>query len=301
MSYHIHPSETFTKEFRAVGSEQLELAIAALTERPKGLLEAIHDARKCFKRLRSLYRLAATAAPAFRQAENTRIREMAKTLSTFRDTTALVEVIQYLHHHAENNDEHAVLKRTDKILTARRDMLSADERPVEESVAKAIATCGQALEAISHVTFSDDGDKAAKHLAEGWCRMLKRAAAACEACGETTDAHVFHELRKRSQDYRYSLDLLQPLWPSAMHAKRVEATELVDLLGHHNDLALLSSLVNEQQDLFGRSEDLAHLLSVVISRQETLRTAIMRLAVSVFRDDPRDESRKIRLLWQAAA
>jgi len=36
MSYHIDPSENFTKEIRAVGSEQLNLAIAALTEPPKG-------------------------------------------------------------------------------------------------------------------------------------------------------------------------------------------------------------------------------------------------------------------------
>ncbi len=78
---------------------------------------------------------------------------MAKTLSTFRDATALVEVSQYLRDHAENNEERAALKRIGKMLTARRDRLAADEKPLEESVAKAIATCGQALEALSHVTF----------------------------------------------------------------------------------------------------------------------------------------------------
>ncbi|MEK1926595.1 MAG: CHAD domain-containing protein, partial [Rhizobium giardinii] len=87
----------------------------------------------------------------------------------------------------------------------------------------------------------------------------------------------------------------------AMHAKRVEATEIVDLLGHHNDLALLTSLVNEQPDLFGKSEDLVHLLSAVITRQEALRKSAVAAAGSVFRDDPVDESRKIRLLWQDEA
>jgi CHAD domain-containing protein len=301
MSYHIQPSENFTQEFKAVGTEQLELAIAALTERPDGLLEAIHDARKHFKRLRSLYRLAATDAPAFRQAENARIRDMARTLSTFRDATALVEVSEYLQGHAENNEERAALKRIGKILTTRRDRLAADEKPIEESVAKAIATCGQAAEALSHVTFEDNGNRSAKLLANSWRRMLKRAAAARRACGDTTDAHLFHELRKRCQDYRYYLDLLQPLWPSAMHAKRVEVTEVVDLLGHHNDLALLSSLVNEQPHLFGRSEDLAHLLSAVISRQEALRKPILEAAEQVLREKPMAESRKIKLLWRDAA
>ncbi len=301
MSYHIHPSENFAQEFKAVGTEQLELAITALTERPDGVLEAIHDARKCFKRLRSLYRLAATDAPAFRQAENARIREMSRTLSPFRDATALVEVSEYLQRHAENTEERAALKRIGKILTARRDRLAADDKPIEESVAKAIATCGQAVEAFSHVAFEDDGNRSAKHLAKGWRRMLKRAAAARRACGDTTDAHLFHELRKRCQDYRYYLDLLQPLWPSALHAKRVEVIEVVDLLGHHNDLALLSSLVNEQPDLFGRSEDLAHLLSAVISRQEALRKPILEAAEQVLREKPMAESRKIKLLWRDAA
>lgn len=301
MSFHIHPSENFVQEFKAVGTEQLDLAIAALTERPDGLLEAIHEARKHFKRLRSLYRLAATDAPAFRQAENARIRDMAKTLSPFRDATALVEVGDYLQRHAENGEERAALKRIGKILAARRDRLAADEKAIEESVAKAIATCGQALEALSHVTFEDDGNRSAKHLAKGWRRMLKHAAAAREACKDTTDAHLVHELRKRCQDYRYYLDLLQPLWPSAMHAKRVEVTEVVDLLGHYNDLALLSSLINEQPELFGKSEDLAHLLSAVITRQEALRKATLDTAEQVFREKPMDESRKIKLLWRDAA
>ncbi len=301
MSYHIRPSESFTEEFKAVGTEQLNLAIAVLTERPDGLVEAIHDARKNFKRLRSLYRLAADDVPAFRRTENARIRNMARTLSTFRDATALVEVSRYLIANAESGDERAALKRVSKVLTARRDERAADGKPIEESVAAAIATCGRALEALSRVTFEDNGSTGAKRIAKGWCKALERAVAARAACENTTDAHLFHELRKRGQDYRLYLDLLQRLWPSAMHAKRVEATEMVDLLGHHNDLALLASLVNEQPHLFGKSEDLAYLLSAVITRQEALREAALKLADSVFRDEPENESRKIRLLWKDAA
>ncbi|MBP1859167.1 CHAD domain-containing protein [Rhizobium herbae] len=301
MSYHIRPSENFTEEFKAVGVEQLKLAITVLTERPDGLVEAIHDARKNFKRLRSLYRLAAADVPAFRRTENARIRNMARTLSAFRDATALVEVSQYLIRNAENGEERAALKRIAKVLAARSDERAADGKPVEESVAAAIATCGRALEALSRITFEDGRSAGAKRIGKGWRKALERAATARAACENTTDAHLFHELRKRGQDYRLYLDLLQRLWPSAMHAKRVEATEMVDLLGHHNDLALLASLVNEQPHLFGKSEDLAYLLSAVITRQEALREAALKLADSVFRDDPKAESRKIRLLWKDAA
>jgi CHAD domain-containing protein len=300
MSYHIRPSEHFTAEFKAVGTEQLTLAITALTDRPQGLPEAVHEARKNFKRLRSLYRLAAADIPAFRRSENARIRNMARALSTSRDATALVEVSQYLLDHAENSDERAALKRIGKVLTARRDERAAEGSQLEECVAAAIATCGRALDALSRITFQEGGKKGARRIAKGWRKALERAAAARQACADTTDAHLFHELRKRSQDYRFYLDILQRLWPSAMHAKRVEVTKIVDLLGHHNDLALLASLVDEQPHLLGKSEDVAYLLSAVITRQRILREAALTVAASAFRDDPKAESRKIRLLWQDA-
>ncbi|MDW5314692.1 CHAD domain-containing protein [Rhizobium sp. PL01] len=300
MSYHIRPSEHFTAEFKAVGTEQLTLAVTALTDRPQGLPEAVHEARKNFKRLRSLYRLAAADIPAFRRSENARIRNMARTLSTSRDATALVEVSRHLLDHAENNDERAALKRIGKVLTARRDERAAEGSQLEECVAAAISTCGRALDALSRITFQDGGKKGARRIAKGWRKALERAAAALQACADTTDAHLFHELRKRSQDYRFYLDILQRLWPSAMHAKRVEVTKIVDLLGHHNDLALLASLVDEQPHLLGKSEDVAYLLSAVITRQKILREQALTVAASAFRDDPKAESRKIRLLWQDA-
>jgi CHAD domain-containing protein len=300
MSYHIRPSEHFTEEFKAVGTEQLTLAMAALTDRPQGLPEAIHDARKNFKRLRSLYRLAAADIPAFRRSENARIRNMSRTLSTSRDATALVEVSRYLLEHAESNDERTALKRIGNVLTARRDEHAAEGNQLEESVAAAISTCGRAADSLSRITFEDGGKQGAKRIGKGWRKALERAAAARQACADTTDAHLFHELRKRSQDYRFYLDILQRLWPSAMHAKRVEVTKVVDLLGHHNDLALLASLVDEQPHLFGKSEDIAYLLSAVINRQKILREQALTVAASVFRDDPKAESRKIRRLWRDA-
>ncbi|WP_426229941.1 CHAD domain-containing protein [Pararhizobium sp. DWP3-4] len=238
--------------------------------------------------------------PAFRRSENVRIRNMARTLSTSRDATALVEVSLYLLDHAGNTDERAALKRIGKLLTARRDEQVAEGNQLEEGVAAAISTCGRALDSLSRITFQDGSKKGAKRLAKGWRKALERVAVAQQACTDTTDAHLFHELRKRSQDYRFYLDMLQRLWPSAMHAKRIEVTKVVDLLGHHNDLALLASLVDEQPQLFGKSEDVAYLLSAVITRQKILREQALTVAASVFRDDPKTESRRIKLLWRDA-
>ncbi|KQS89629.1 MULTISPECIES: CHAD domain-containing protein [unclassified Rhizobium] len=301
MGYRIRPSERFSEEFKAAGAEQLDEAIAVLTTHPEGMLEAIHAARKNFKKLRSLYRLVADDVPVFRDRENARIRNMARTLSALRDATALVEVSRYLLEHARNDDERVMLERVKKILSDHFKDNEGATTEIAESVASAIATCSQALEALSRVDFKGGKKRDETRIDKGWRTLLKRARAAWRACENTTDTHLFHELRKRGQDYRHYLSLLRDLWPSAMHAKRVAASEMVDLLGHHNDLALLTSFANAHPHLFTRSEDIAHLLSAVIARQEALRQSALQLADEVFLDRPRDEARRIALLWRNAA
>jgi hypothetical protein len=85
-----------------------------------------------------------------------------------------------------------------------------------------------------------------------------------------------------------------------MQAKRADAKELVDVLGHLNDLATMTSLINEQPELAGDSQNQAHLLSAVIARQEELRQEVLQRAETVFLDEPERESKTIEMLWLEA-
>ncbi|MGO4620842.1 CHAD domain-containing protein [Ensifer sp. 2YAB10] len=297
MTYAFRPGRPFTDDFRAIAAEQLTQAVMTLEDRPGGLHEAIHEARKNFKRLRSLYRFVAADAPQFQKQENARIREMARNLSIVRDAAALVENAHYLRAAACNEEEERALTHVCERLTTRRDGIAARETDIEDRVAGTIVNCEQALQALAHVSFDDRRSKTAARLTKGWRRTLKRAARAKEACGASTDADPFHELRKRAQDYRMHLGLMRETWPSAMQAKRNEAKMLVDTLGHLNDLAVMIQLVNEDPALAGNSQDQAHLIAAVIARQETLRDEALALAATVFQERPDEESRTIRLLW----
>lgn len=94
------------------------------------------------------------------------------------------------------------------------------------------------------------------------------------------------------------LALLREAWPSGMRAKRAEASDLVDVLGHLNDIAELMSLVDERPDLAGNSRE--HFLSNVAARQDALRREALKRADAVFLDRPRRESRTLELLWLEA-
>lgn len=301
MTYAFNPGRPFTEDFRAIGTEQIERAVAVLEDQPAGVHEAIHDARRNFKRLRSLYRLVACDAARFQKQENARIREMARNLSTVRDAAALVENANYLRTHAASEEQQVALDKVCSILAARRDRIAEGETDLNGKIESTIVSCEKSLAALARVDFDNRRRKSAARLEKGWRRALQRAARARTACETGTDAVFFHELRKRAQDYRMHLALLREVWPSAMQAKRLDAKELVDVLGHLNDLSTMTSLINEQPDLAGGSQNQAHLLSAVIARQEELREEALHRAEAVFLDEPKRESRTVEMLWLEAA
>ncbi|MCA1491941.1 CHAD domain-containing protein [Sinorhizobium alkalisoli] len=300
MTYAFDPAHPFTEDFRAIAAEQIGCALAVLEEQPAGMHEAIHDARKNFKRLRALYRLVACDAALFQKQENARIREMARNLSIVRDAAALVENANYLRAHAASEEQQVALDKVCAILAIRRDRIAAEETDLERKICVTIAGCEAALAALARVSFHDGRRKSAARLEKGWRRTLKRAARARSACETGTDAVLFHELRKRAQDYRMHLALLREVWPSAMQAKRSDTKELVDLLGHLNDLSTLTSLIDEEPEIAGDSQNQTHLLSAVIARQEELRQEALQRAQAVFFDAPERESRTVGLLWLEA-
>lgn len=301
MAFRIRPDRPFTAEFCSVVEHQLRQAIHFLEEQPDGPHEAIHDARKKFKRVRALYRLIQPDAKAFRLRENERIRDMAKTLSIVRDATALVETVDYLAGEAVSPEEIAALNTASKALIERRDRIASDETDLPAKIAAAVQTCRDAIEALAELQLDDSPQKTARRLARAWRKQLSRAAADLVACEEGADAEAFHDLRKVGQTYWMHLALLSDLWQSAMRAKKEQAKMLVDLLGHEHDLSVLTQTVNENPDLFGDSDTLALLIGAIIARQQELRHKAIEQAKIVFADDADTEAARIALLWREAA
>ncbi|MGK6311834.1 CHAD domain-containing protein [Neorhizobium sp. DT-125] len=301
MAYRLRPAKPFTAEFRSVAESQLSHAIRLLEEQPDGPHEAVHDARKRFKRLRALYRLVQPDAREFRRRENDRIRDMAHTLSAVRDATALVETVNYLAGHAGSPEETAALAVASNALTERRDRIASEEHDLPAKMAAAARTCREAIAALQDLDLDDNPHKTARRLAKAWKKQRVKAHDALAACEAHADAEGYHELRKCGQTYWMHLSLAGESWPSAMLAKQKQAKELVDLLGHEHDLSVLTGLVNENPELFGDSDTLALILGAIIARQQALRHEALEMAREVFADGADAESSFIALLWEKAA
>jgi CHAD domain-containing protein len=299
MSFKLEPAETFTATVRNAALSQLQHAIATLENRPDGAHAAVHAFRKNLKRVRTLYRLVAKAVPEFREEENARLREAARAFSAIRDAAALIDTAQYLKDNARGPEETEALERIIVILKGRRDWLAEAETGLERKLLATADILRQASAAVHQMSLDDGPRKTARLLAKSWRKTARKAKAAIEACHGEASAEAFHDLRKRVQDYRQYHALLRDVWPSAMKAKRVQAKQLADLLGHVHDLDVLTALVESEPQLFTRNDDLARLLDAIIARQlETRREALAQAEV-IFADDPDEEAQRIELLWLA--
>ncbi|WP_064708661.1 CHAD domain-containing protein [Rhizobium bangladeshense] len=297
MAYRIRPDADFTQAFRGVAAEQLESAITFLEERPDGAHEAIHSFRKNLKRLRSLYRLVAREVPHFQKQENARLRDAARSLSAIRDAAALIGTAQYLQHSARGKEESEALGRIVTILEGRRNWMAEAERGLEQRLIETSGVLKEAITALDGISFDGSHRRNARMLAKSWRRTARKAKAALAGCHGDASADNFHDLRKRTYDYRLYHALLRDIWPGAMKAKRDAAKELVEDLGHIHDLVVLCELVEAEPQLFTRNDDLAHLLDAIIFRQQEDRRQALVKAEAVFADDPDEESERIELLW----
>lgn len=301
MPYRIRPDRPLLAEVQAVARRELEKAVDALETRPEGLHEAIHAARKKFKRLRNLYRLIASGDKDFRRRENVRLRDAGRSLSRIRDATALIETVEHLSNHALTEDETETLHAAREVLALRRDDIASAEIDLETKVGAVVAECRSASEALERLVLPSKTGHAADLVAKGWRKGLDAAHEALEACKGEGHGEAFHYLRKAAQAYWMNLTLLRDLWPSAFEAKRIDAKKLVDLLGHEHDLTVLTALLDHEPEIFGDGEGQSFLLATIIRRQQALRREALDLADQVFAGPAKQEAGIIEALWMRAA
>ncbi|WP_337267280.1 CHAD domain-containing protein [Oryzifoliimicrobium ureilyticus] len=300
MSFRIRPDKDFTEEFKGVACEQLDAAIEQLQRKPDGLHAAVHNMRKRLKRVRSLIRLTEKVAPDAASNENARFRDLAKSLSLVRDATALIGTVEKLQEQAKMEDAQAALSRVKDQLIKRRDHLAQTVSDVD-SLSRTITQLQQGRDTLACLNFPSSSRKNARMLAKSWRRTTKKAQKALLGCHQLSSDDDFHRLRKRTYDYRLFHLLLRDVWPSAMKAKYDVAKGLVERLGFVNDLAVLSTLLDEEPHLVSSNGDVSFLLDAIITARQENRQTALKDADRLFSDDADEEAERIELLWRLAA
>jgi CHAD domain-containing protein len=282
MGYRLHVDEPPGAGLLRAVIEQVDEAIAHLTPRGKTPLgvEAVHEARKCMKRVRSGLRLVRLAIPEEFRASNRALAAAARQLAPWRDADALLEAYQRLVEWAYEYEGMRLtpsaagapplfprLGATLAELPGAGGGRSRARTPQLERVVKTLRATRRKLAALDAARIDADA------LARGLRKIRRSGRKAMRAALAGQEAELFHEWRKQAKHFWHATLLLSAVWPAAAAGLQAELKELAELLGDDHDVVILRDWVMARQAgaLFDSFEGQIAFVMLLDFRQEELR------------------------------
>jgi CHAD domain-containing protein len=257
--------------------------------------EAVHEARKDVKKIRSALRLVRDQiGDEVWRRENDHYREVARTLSSFRDAEILVEALEGLAGRFGPEAE----GRFDAL----RDQLESENRSAHEdgSLERAMAEAAAGLAAgrgrIAQLPLEGDGWDL---IGPGLHRTYRRGRKRLRVVEEEASVTNLHELRKRVKDLWYQLRVIRDADKHMFGELADHAHDLSDHLGDDHDLALLRETVQRRRAAFTDPSDKRHLLEEIDQRRGELQFAATSLGERIYADKPKRFSKRLEKRWEA--
>jgi CHAD domain-containing protein len=292
VSYRLTPGEEVAAGIRRIVGEQLDAAVAGLRAGAGAPAQrrdtAIHEARKSLKKARSALRLVRTDLKrATRRAESAAMRDAGRRLSGARDAQVMLDTLAGLAHRVPAPPA-AELHALQDALTRRRDELAArlaGDAGLLGDVARELQTI---RDRVGGWELSDTTPASA---VQGAAIIHARGRAAMRAALRGGDDEDWHEWRKRVKDLWYAARILEPLAGPQLAGLVREADELSDVLGDHNDLAVL----------LGAAGDQPGVAAAIVARRDELRRVAGPLGRRLYAEKPGAFARRLGALVDADA
>lgn len=293
MSYKFQADESLREEIVRCAREQLDRAVAELTE---GLKEdpakAVHNARKAIKKERSVLRLARGAAPSReRRAANQALRNAGRRLSATRDAEAMVATVEKL---AERFAGQLPATTFDAV---REQLASRGAR-------SAGAANGAVPDAVEELRAIRQRAGAWELGADGWPaiegglrRSYKRGRKAFADAKTNRSPEDLHALRKRVKDLWYHERLLAPTCGPTVGGQAKDAHRLADLLGDVHDLDVLRDELTG--GLMPVPVDVDAVVKLLDHHRGELQSEALHLGERVYAETPKAFGRRLKRSWAA--
>jgi CHAD domain-containing protein len=246
--------------------------------------DAVHEARKDMKKMRSLLRLArGELGESVFARENVFFRDTARELAAVRDDDVLLETLGKLDLPPGEGWE------IRKLVQAHR----AEGGDGRETAVRGVVTMLQeARGRVSEWPLERDSFEA---IADGLERTYRRGRRELRGARSEPSVEALHEWRKRVKHLWYHHTILRRLWPPAMTAFAEEAHELSNLLGDDHDLAMVAAWVRAHAD--GSPQ----FFNAVDRRRAALEADALLLGERLYAEKPSAYVRRLGRLWKAAA
>lgn len=293
MPYQIQPDESLSMAIPRILREETDLLIAFLTHEDD-LHYAVHEARKCCKRIRAVWRLIrdSIGKKAYR-LENQTYRDASRRLSGLRDLSALLEALDAIPKEEMNPKAYQVWDRSRQDLMVLRQQ--AEERMSRAHLLEVAQEIRLAQARIDQLTLSSDKFKL---IEKGFHRVYRRGHRAMRKAYRNPDADQLHDWRKRVKYLRFHIQLLAPIWPSMMKPLGDELHQLSDHLGDHHDLVVLSEFLVKEQIVPEPKGGKKLFLNMIAERQQVFERASFELGERIYLSRPADFVFGVRQYWE---
>jgi CHAD domain-containing protein len=284
MSFRIKTHGRVGTELQRVADQEIAAAQEQLQAYERvGATEAIHEARKHFKKLRALVQLLRESlGPKSARAEQDFYRDAGREFQRIRDAQALIPLLEKI---AERFFE----TRRPPIIQAAGRVLAAEEQRARTKLEKK-GGCEPVLETLREARVRVAGwqldDYRWKDLRAALHRSYRRAREAWRHACDEPKPSTLHDWRRRAKDLLYHVTLCHGVAPAFMEELAGELDVLSEFLGDDHDLVVLRTLLEKHPRDIPRGEARDAFFEMLGLRREELLDAAFDLAGRVFPESP---------------
>jgi len=298
MSYRLQRDEALSPGAKRIALEQIDEALAYLDEPGDDLDEAVHESRKCFKKIRGLLRLfRKEIGEEVYQRENECFRDAGRLLSDLRDSAVRIETADHLLYALDDSIDEALLTTVRDTLAVFYDATRRRVVVEEQGLTRAAEMIGEARQRVEG--WPIDGDSFST-VAGGLRKVYRRGHNRLDDASQAPTAEAFHEWRKRVKYLWYSTRILRFIWPNSMEVLADEIHDLSDYLGDDHDLAEFRALMQEQPSLIDDHITRLTIVSLIKSEREKLQARAFQQGRRIYAESPKRFVRRLGRYWDVA-
>jgi CHAD domain-containing protein len=274
---------------RRILVEQLENICSVLQSKQLSD-DGVHAIRKELKRARASLRLLreALGADEYRQL-NQQLRDVARSLTTMRDATVLLQTLDKVTAKADELSGISVASELrdslqEELLLHRNQLKAKDIEAIRHSLDAA----GNYLRTVSDASLDEADVNAAIRCAH------RKARKAFKMARREPSSENLHEWRKQVKYELNQLELLRPLGPKRIGAIIRRARKISDRLGDDHDLAILRERIMAHFGKnVGATAEVEALLKVVDSMRSRLQKKVRHLGKKLHGQKSRHKLEKV--------
>lgn len=270
------------------------VSMATTTASRAELMQAVHKARVRLKRARALLSLVRGPMGDERDAENDRLRSIAKSLEGPRDAQSMVEIVDTLRDDSGPGPTPVL----DAVLAEwkRRSREALSEGLEDAVIGEAIARLDEAAARAERWRIPGEGFGVLRDGLKHQYAKVRKGRREALASDDIGARHAWRSDVKRLSE---QMRLLRWYWPASLRPERRTLRDIASALGDDHDLSLLAGALRTRPADFGTPDDVLTLADLADEKAAAIVRTQRRPARRVLVEKPGAFVRRIEGLWRA--